>query len=138
MRYWLALGSNSQPQSSLDFAVVALAELGEVLLSKRYEMPPRSGMGVDYVNMAVRLDSHLTTDTIRSTVFNIENMAGRIRRSNVIRLDIDLIAWEERGQRPIFDHDRLPLPMDVIVPMEDVWVGFGQVLDSLSTDTHSD
>lgn len=128
MRYWLALGSNEQPQSSLDFACIELAKLGEVLLSSRYEMPPRSGVGVDYSNMAIRLDSDLTVDDVRMTIFQIENMAGRIRKSNIIRLDIDLIAWEESGQLPIFDHHRLPLPMDVIVPMKEIWVGFGEIL----------
>jgi 2-amino-4-hydroxy-6-hydroxymethyldihydropteridine diphosphokinase len=138
MRYWLALGSNSQAQFSLDFAAAELAKLGDVLLSQRYDMPPRSGVGVDYVNMAVRLDSDLTTDAIRSTIVDIEDRAGRVRRSNVIRLDIDLIAWAEYGQLPVFDHHRLPLPMDVIVPMEDVWEGFGQVLDTLSTLAQAD
>ncbi len=134
MRYWLALGSNQQPQLSLDFAVAELAKLGDVLRSKRYDMPPRSGVGVDYVNMAVRLDAQLSPDDVRSTTFDIENRAGRIRRSNIIRLDIDLIAWEERGQPPIFDPHRLPLPMDVIVPMEDIWSGFGLVLGQVVID----
>ncbi len=129
MRYWLALGSNDQPQPSLDFACVELAKLGEVLLSSRYEMPPRSGIGVDYINMAVRLDSDLTVDAVRTTIYRIENMAGRIRKSNIIRLDIDLIAWEESGQAAIFDSHRLPLPMDVIVPMEEIWTGFQRGLN---------
>ncbi len=123
MRYWLALGSNDQPQSSLDFACVELAKLGEVLFSSRYELPPRSGIGVDYMNMAVRLDSDLTADMVRKIIYQLEGTAGRVRKSSVIRLDIDLIAWEESGQEAIFDSHRLPLPMDVIVPMEEIWVG---------------
>ena len=123
MRYWLALGSNDQPESSLDFACVELAKLGGVLLSSRYEFPPRSGVGVDYINMAVRLDSELTVDAVRKTIYQLEDAAGRIRKSSVIRLDIDLIAWEESGEKAIFDSHRLPLPMDVIVPMEEIWSG---------------
>lgn len=128
MRYWLALGSNDQPETSLDFACVELAKLGEVLFSSRYELPPRSGVGVDYMNMAVRLDSDLTVDAVRKIIYQLEDTAGRIRKSSVIRLDIDLIAWEQRGARPTFDSNRLPLPMDVIVPMEEIWVGFEGVV----------
>ena len=124
MRYWLALGSNDQPQSALDFACIELAKLGEVLCSSRYELPPRSGVGVDYINMAVRLDADLTAERVRKIIYQLEDTAGRIRKSSVIRLDIDLIAWQESGQAAIFDLHRLPLPMDVIVPMEEIWVGF--------------
>ncbi len=131
MRYWLALGSNDQPQASLDFACVELAKLGEVLFSSRYDLPPRSGVGVDYINMAVRLDSELTVDAVRAIIYQLEDTAGRVRKSSVIRLDIDLIAWEEGGGNPIFDSHRLPLPMDVIVPMEEIWVGFESVVGSL-------
>ena len=131
MRYWLALGSNDQPQSSLDFACTELAKLGEVLFSSRYELPPRSGIGVDYINMAVRLDSDLAVDAVRKIIYQLEDTAGRVRKSSVIRLDIDLIAWEESGVKPTFDIHRLPLPMDVIVPMEEIWVGFEGVVGLL-------
>ncbi|HEY4714243.1 MAG TPA: 2-amino-4-hydroxy-6-hydroxymethyldihydropteridine diphosphokinase [Aquirhabdus sp.] len=127
MRYWLALGSNDQPQTSLDFACTKLAKLGEVLFSSRYDLPPRSGVGVDYINMAIRLDSDLTVDAIRKIIYQFENAAGRVRKSSVIRLDIDLIAWEEGGAKAIFDSHRLPLPMDVIVPMDEIWVGFKEL-----------
>ena len=128
MRYWLALGSNDQPQSSLDFACTELAKLGEVLFSSRYDLPPRSGIGVDYINMAVRLDSDLTVDVLRKIIYQLEDTAGRVRKSSVICLDIDLIAWEANGQDAIFDSHRLPLPMDVIVPMAEIWVGFEGVV----------
>lgn len=131
MRYWLALGSNDQPQTSLDFACVELAKLGEVLFSSRYDLPPRSGIGVDYINMAVRLDSELTVDAVRTLIYQLEDAAGRVRKSSVIRLDIDLIAWEEGGAKAIFDSHRLPLPMDVIVPMEEIWVGFGEIIQQV-------
>ena len=124
MRYWLALGSNDQPESSLDFACRELAKLGEVFCSSRYEFPPRSGVGVDYINMAIRLDSSRTVDDVRKTIYQLEDAAGRIRKSSVIRLDIDLIAWEVVGQGAIFDQQRLPLPMDVIVPMKEIWAEF--------------
>ena len=128
MRYWLALGSNDQPQSALDFACAEIAKLGAVLVSSRYEFPPRSGVGVDYFNMAIRLDSDLTIDAVRNSIYQYEDAAGRIRKSSVIRLDIDLIAWQESGQDAIFDIHRLPLPMDVIVPMSEIWVGFEELI----------
>ena len=128
MRYWLALGSNDQPQSSLDFACTELAKLGEVLFSSRYDLPPRSGIGVDYMNMAVRLDSDLTPDAVCKVIYQLEDTAGRVRKSSVICLDIDLTAWEANGQDAIFDSHRLPLPMDVIVPMAEIWVGFEGVV----------
>jgi len=132
MRFWLALGSNDQPQLSLDFACAELAKLGEVLLSSRYEFPPRSGVGVDYFNMAIRLDSDLTVDEIRQKIYQLEDAAGRIRKSSVICLDIDLIAWEESGQDVVFDIHRFPLPKDVIVPMEEIWNGFKVVYANIA------
>lgn len=128
MRYWLALGSNDQPESSLDFACIQLAKLGEALFSSRYELPPRSGVGVNYLNMAIRLDSDQTVESIRHIIYQLENEAGRIRKSSIIRLDIDLIAWEVVGQRTTFDQHRLPLPMDVIIPMKEIRPDFEQVI----------
>lgn len=128
MRYWLALGSNDQPEPSLDFACMELAKLGDTLLSSRYELPPRSGVGVNYLNMAVRLDSDLAVESIRKIIYQLEDDAGRIRKSNIIRLDIDLIAWEVMGQDAVFDLHRLPLPRDVIVPMKEIWAGFEQIV----------
>ncbi len=121
MRYWLALGSNDQPQPALDFACAALAKLGHVQVSSRYEFPPRSGIGVDYINMAVQLDSDITVETLRQQIYEFETIAGRIRRSNTVRLDIDLIAWQSEGARAIFDPNRFPLPQDVILPMLEIW-----------------
>jgi 2-amino-4-hydroxy-6-hydroxymethyldihydropteridine diphosphokinase len=128
MRYWLALGSNDQAEPSLDFACVELAKLGEVLLSARYALPPRSGAGVEYSNMAVRLDTDLAVESIRQIIYQLEDDAGRIRKSNIIRLDIDLIAWQLFGQSVTFDQHRFPLPMDVIIPMREIWGDFGSVI----------
>jgi len=108
MRFWLALGSNDQPQPALDFACASLERLGAVHVSSRYEFPPRSGIGVDYINMAVQLDSAMGIDRLRQHIFELETTAGRIRRSNTVRLDIDLIAWQEEGQAVVFDSNRFP------------------------------
>jgi 2-amino-4-hydroxy-6-hydroxymethyldihydropteridine diphosphokinase len=129
MRYWFALGSNDQAESSLDLACVELAKLGVVLLSSRYALPPRSGVGVDYSNMAVQLDSDLTVESIRQIIYQLEDDAGRIRKSNIIRLDIDLIAWQLVGQSVTFDQQRFPLPMDVIIPMREIWGGFERCIN---------
>ncbi|WP_410211141.1 2-amino-4-hydroxy-6-hydroxymethyldihydropteridine diphosphokinase [Aquirhabdus sp.] len=124
MRYWLALGSNDQPQAALDFACASLGKLGAVNVSSRYEFPPRSGIGVDYINMAVQLDCAMSIDRLRQNIFELETNAGRIRRSNTVRLDIDLIAWQEEGQAVVFDPNRFPLPQDVILPMQEIWVEY--------------
>jgi 2-amino-4-hydroxy-6-hydroxymethyldihydropteridine diphosphokinase len=131
MRYWLALGSNDQPKKSLDFACTELAKLGGTLLSSHYELPPRSGIGINYSNMAVRLDCELTIDAIKTVIYQLEDEAGRIRKSNIIRLDIDLIAWERVGDDAIFDIHRLPLPMDVIIPMTEIWTEFTYLVNRL-------
>jgi 2-amino-4-hydroxy-6-hydroxymethyldihydropteridine diphosphokinase len=133
MRYWLALGSNDQPESSLDFACVELAKLGVTLLSSRCTLPPRSGVGVDYSNMAIRLDSDLDLESIRQMICQLEDDAGRIRKSNIIRLDIDLIAWELEGQSATFDQHRFPIPMDVIIPMCEIWDGFDHIVSHISS-----
>jgi len=120
MRFWLALGSNHQSKAHLDVACTMLATLGALELSSRFETTPRCGYGVNYCNMAVQLDAAISVDEMLSEIKRLEALAGRVKPSEIVPLDIDLIAWQD-GQTIRFDPHRLPLALDVILPMQEIW-----------------
>jgi len=120
MRFWLALGSNHQSQAHLNFACRRLAELGTLVLSPRFETTPRCGYGVNYCNMALQLDAAISVDDMQVEIQCLEALAGRVKPSEIVPLDIDLIAWQD-GEHIRFDPHRLPLAYDVILPMQEIW-----------------
>jgi len=120
MRYWLALGSNENPHQALDLACGALAKLGTLKESSRYCTEPRAGVGVCFENMAVELATGLSKDGLIEQICALEALAGRVRGSDVVRLDIDLIAWQADAA-PVLVKHRLPWPLDVVLPMQEIW-----------------
>ena len=52
---------------------------------------------------------------------NMEAVSGRVRPSHQISLDVDLIAWGENLEHMQFNPKKLPLALDVKIPMFDVW-----------------
>ena len=51
----------------------------------------------------------------------MEVAAGRVRPSHDIPLDIDIIAWGENLAQMQFNPKKLPLALDVKIPMWDIW-----------------
>ena len=51
----------------------------------------------------------------------MEVAAGRVRPSHDIPLDIDIIAWGESLAQMQFNPKKLPLALDVKIPMWDIW-----------------
>jgi 2-amino-4-hydroxy-6-hydroxymethyldihydropteridine diphosphokinase len=51
----------------------------------------------------------------------MEAVSGRVRPSHQISLDVDLIAWGENLEHMQFNPKKLPLALDVKIPMFDVW-----------------
>ena len=117
----LALASNCHPQQNFQHAFAQISDLGEVTFSKIFLIPCRDRIGEDYWNAACLLKSSLSVGDISVLLKNMEAASGRVRPSHQISLDVDLIAWGENLEYMQFNPKKLPLALDVKIPMFDVW-----------------
>lgn len=117
----LALASNCHPQQHFQAAQQGISEWGEVQFSPVYRIPCRDGIGADYWNAACLLRSSLSSDVLIELLKQLEQASGRVRPSHQISLDVDLIAWGSDFQHMQFNEKKLPLALDVKVPMFDIW-----------------
>ncbi|EOR07952.1 2-amino-4-hydroxy-6-hydroxymethyldihydropteridine diphosphokinase [Acinetobacter sp. ANC 3926] len=117
----LALASNVQQQQNFTFAYEQLSNLGTVKFSPIYEIPCRDRIGADYWNSACLLKSRLGVDEMIEILKKLEAQSGRIRPSHHISLDIDVIAWGETLDHMQFNPKKLPLALDVKIPLYDLW-----------------
>ena len=117
----LALASNTQQQQNFTFAYAQILALGTVEFSPIYQIPCRDGIGADYWSSACLLRSHHTVDEVFAILKQLEQQSGRIRPSHHISLDIDVIAWGMSLEHMQFNPKKLPLALDVKIPLYDVW-----------------
>lgn len=117
----LALASNLKQQQNFTFAYQQIAGLGTVEFSPIYEIPCRDGIGADYWNSACLLKSRLSVDEVTEILKKLEAQSGRVRPSHQISLDIDVIAWGETLDHMQFNPKKLPLALDVKIPLYDLW-----------------
>ncbi|HJE55020.1 MAG TPA: 2-amino-4-hydroxy-6-hydroxymethyldihydropteridine diphosphokinase [Acinetobacter pseudolwoffii] len=117
----LALASNCHPQQHFQAAQQRISEWGEVQFSPIYMIPCRDGIGADYWNAACLLRSSVSSAEIIELLKQLEQASGRTRPSHQITLDVDLIAWGSDLRHMQFNEKKLPLALDVKVPMFDIW-----------------
>lgn len=117
----LALASNLKQKQNFTFAYQQILSLGIVEFSSIYRIPCRDRVGADYWNSACLLKSRLSVDEITETLKNLEAQSGRVRPSHNISLDIDVIAWGETLNDMQFNPKKLPLALDVKIPLYDLW-----------------
>ena len=117
----LALASNNNPKQHFLYASEQLAKIGQLQFSNIYLIPCRDGVGADYWNAACLLKSSFSVTDISVLLKNMEVASGRIRPSHQISLDVDLIAWGSDLEHMQFNPKKLPLALDVKIPMFDVW-----------------
>ena len=117
----LALASNLKQKQNFTFAYQQILSLGIVEFSSIYRIPCRDRVGADYWNSACLLKSRLSVDEITETLKNLEAQSGRVRPSHNISLDIDVIAWGETLEDMQFNPKKLPLALDVKIPLYDLW-----------------
>ena len=117
----LALASNNHPQQHFLSAFEALSKVGQLQISSIYLIPCRDGVGADYWNAACLLTSSLSVVDISALLKEMETASGRIRPSHQISLDVDLIAWGGDLEHMQFNPKKLPLALDVKIPMYDLW-----------------
>lgn len=89
--YFLVLGSNRAPARHLRLACVRLRQAFDVR-AHAPALRTRAEDGTRYVNAAVRIASSLEPDALRAALHAIEDDAGRMRGSDAVTLDIDLVA----------------------------------------------
>jgi 2-amino-4-hydroxy-6-hydroxymethyldihydropteridine diphosphokinase len=117
----IALASNSNPSFNFHLAFKQIEALGSIIQSSCYLIPCRDGIGEDYWNAACLVNSSLSVDEILNFLKQLESASGRIRPSHQITLDADLIAWGENLDNMCFNPKKLPLALDVKIPMYDLW-----------------
>lgn len=121
MIYALALATNDDRELHLNQAVKGLSQLGQLEWSLIYEIPCRDHIGADYWNCAALLQSDLACEFIVEELKKLEHRSGRIRPSHCISLDIDLIAWGESLDKMQYNRKKLPLAIDVKIPLSELW-----------------
>ena len=117
----LALASNSAPQYHFQKTFAQILNLGEASFSQIYVIPCRDGVGADYWNAACLVKSQLSVDEMIALLKKMEADSGRVRPSHSISLDVDLIAWGSDLTQMQFNPKKLPLALDVKIPLYDVW-----------------
>ena len=123
MIYALALGTNIEHAAALQQVHAALEQLGTCQYSAIYELPDRAGRAhLIYWNQAVLLEARgLDCETLLLQLNQIEQRCGRIRPSQSVRMDIDLIAAGTQVATLQVVTARLPLPADVYLPLLALW-----------------
>jgi 2-amino-4-hydroxy-6-hydroxymethyldihydropteridine diphosphokinase len=122
MIYAIALGSNFQQAEAMAQAQAALERLGQCVYSPMYQLPDRLGVGPLYWNIALLLKTpQWTPDDLAGQLQQIEQDCGRVRPSKQVRMDVDLIAWGQTLVELQVDPRRMPLPLDVTLPMQEIW-----------------
>lgn len=119
--YALALASNLNPEQHFREVFAALEQLGSVQYSSIYQIPCRDGVGADYWNAACLLCCSLDLEQIQSLFKQWEAASGRVRPSHQISLDIDLIAWGGDLTQMQFNQKKMPLALDVKIPLAELW-----------------
>ncbi|WP_168398722.1 2-amino-4-hydroxy-6-hydroxymethyldihydropteridine diphosphokinase [Acinetobacter indicus] len=117
----LALASNSHPEQHFQQAFAALSRVGRLQCSSIYLIPCRDGIGADYWNAACLLKSEHSVEQILALLKQLEADSGRVRPSHQISLDVDLIAWGTSLEQMQFNPKKLPLALDVKIPMFELW-----------------
>jgi len=95
--------------------------LGKVWFSPIYLIPCRDSIGADYWNAACLLYSEVPVQDMTDLLKQMETDSGRVRPSHQISLDVDLIAWGNDLSQMEFNPKKLPLALDVKIPMHDIW-----------------
>ncbi|WP_445115901.1 2-amino-4-hydroxy-6-hydroxymethyldihydropteridine diphosphokinase [Acinetobacter sp. WZC-1] len=127
----LTLASNYNPQQHFQQAIDQLMAMGKTVFSDIYRLPCRDGIGEDYWNAACLLTSHLSVDAMMIILKKMETDAGRVHGLHQISLDADVIAWGHDLTQMQFNLKKLPLALDVRIPMMDIWQN-----DAFAHDQH--
>lgn len=112
---YLGLGSNVEPQKNLRLALLELQHrFGDLDISHTYRNAPVGFDGEDFMNLVVRLESHISAEDVCREIELIHNLSGRQRSSNKWdsrTLDIDLLLYNDL----ILDQKPVRVPRDDVL-----------------------
>jgi 2-amino-4-hydroxy-6-hydroxymethyldihydropteridine diphosphokinase len=124
---YLSLGSNVEPERYLRAAVDALRErFGQISVSPAYRSGAVGFDGVDFVNLAVGLDTDLSPQALNDWLHALEDSNGRRRdvpRYSDRTLDVDIVFY---GSLVLEGEGHLQIPRDelkhafVLQPIADI------------------
>ncbi|MEB3767836.1 2-amino-4-hydroxy-6-hydroxymethyldihydropteridine diphosphokinase [Acinetobacter sp. MD2] len=117
----LALASNLSQQQHFSLAYQQIGSWGKVNFSNVYQIPCRDDVGDDYWNAACLLITNLSSSEVESRLKWLETLSGRLRPSHQISLDVDLIAWGNTLTNMQWNRKKLPLAVDVKIPLSELW-----------------
>jgi 2-amino-4-hydroxy-6-hydroxymethyldihydropteridine diphosphokinase len=96
-RVYLSLGSNLEPERHLLAAIESLRDrFGEISVSPAYRTRSVGFDGIDFVNLAVGLDTDLSPQMLNDWLHALEDRSGRRRdvpRYSDRTLDIDIVFY---------------------------------------------
>lgn len=115
---FLSLGSNENGKYHLSQALLQLSRhLGKLNYSSVYRSPPINGVGNDYYNMAVGLDSTQPMSELATICKAVESSLGRKSQAKndtlaaIITIDIDvLLVGDSTGHFAVAENKTLLLP----------------------------
>ncbi len=98
----LLLGSNIEPEVNIPRALDMLAERTRVTAhSQVWETEAVGSSGPNFLNVAVRIETNLEAEEVRSTLASpIENLLGRVRSVDKYMprtMDIDVVVFDDQG-----------------------------------------
>lgn len=121
MIFAIALSSNFNRSMYFKWIYQQLQQFTQVEFSSTYVIPCRDGVGADYWNSACLVQCDLNLEQMQDLCKQWEQQAERKRPSHQISLDVDVIAWGEQLDDMQFIQKKLPLPLDVKIPLGELW-----------------
>lgn len=123
MIFAIALASNLNPEQYFHLAYQKLIVMGETQFSSIFKIPCRDHIGDDYWNSACLLSGEYSFNDMEQQLKTLEQQAGRVRPSHRISLDLDIIAWGDDLNHLQLNDKKLPLALDVQIPLSELWLG---------------
>ncbi|HEY8010598.1 MAG TPA: 2-amino-4-hydroxy-6-hydroxymethyldihydropteridine diphosphokinase [Rudaea sp.] len=127
VRAYLSIGSNLEPEKNLRTALTELrAQFGEITVSPVYRGPAVGFDGLDFLNLAVGIDTDIEPVALNDLLHALEDRHGRRRdvpRFSNRTLDIDIVLY---GDRVLKGPGNLELPRPelkyafVLKPLADI------------------
>ena len=94
VEYALVLGSNLRPARHLRFALRRILD-GREVLACAGPLRTRDAGGGRFLNAALRVRTREDAGMLRAALHAIEDATGRVRGSEQVSLDIDIVASRE-------------------------------------------
>ena len=123
MQYFLSLGSNSNAEANIIFAI---EQINKILANTKYSSIHKTKAegfeGDDFLNLVVAGDSELSFDKLNEKLKDIENESGRKRdvpKFSARTLDIDIILQIDQDEI-LFESNEIEKYSFVSEPLKEV------------------